>query len=156
MTSPDMSWFWKDLDSYLLKNKLKQTKQRQLIVEEFLKLNPHVEADLLYSEMRKKGQTIGIATIYRTLNLLTDAKLVEQRVSQDGKSFFELSFPNSHHDHLTCLDCGKIVEFENNDIENLQLKVAGQYGFQLASHRLELYGFCINKKNCSYKVSPKK
>lgn len=135
-------WFWKALDDYLSKNSLKQTKQRKVIVDEFLEMNPHVDAEQLYERLRKMGYAFGLATVYRTLNLLKEANLVDQLAFADGRSVFEVNAPGSHHDHLICVKCGVVVEFENEQIEQLQLGVAKKYGFILESHRLDLFGVC--------------
>ena len=137
-----LQWFWDGLDAYLSRNQLKQTKQRKLIVSQFLMMKTHVDAEELYESVRKEGHNIGLATIYRTLNLLKDAGLVEQSSFADGRAVFEVLKPGDHHDHLICVDCGKVVEFENEDIEDLQRKVAKEKGFDLTSHRLDLYGRC--------------
>ncbi len=135
-------WFWEALESFLGHHQLKQTKQRQVVIRHFLKLDRHVDADDLYGSIRKAGYNIGLATIYRTLNLLKEAGLVEQRLFADGRASYELLIPNLHHDHLICTTCGKIVEFENKEIERLQAQVAAEQRFTLSSHRLELYGLC--------------
>src|SRR6187402_3148867 len=75
----EFSWFWDSLDQYLAKHQLKQTKQRKLIVEHFLGLNTHLAAEDLHEAVRGGGHNIGLATIYRTLNLLADAGLAEQK-----------------------------------------------------------------------------
>jgi Fur family ferric uptake transcriptional regulator len=149
-TTGDFDWFWQRLNQYLAKNQLKQTKQRQMIVESFLGLASHVDAEDLHRAVRKQGQKIGLATIYRTLNLLTHAGLAEQKNFQDGRAVFEVLLPNEHHDHLLCLDCGKVIEFKNADIEKLQEQVAKAHGFILKSHQLDLYGSC-QKPGCSNK-----
>ena len=135
-------WFWQALDEYLDRHQMKQTKQRQLIVEHFLGMDNHVAAEDLHEALRSAGQNIGLATVYRTLNLLEQAGLVEQKSFGDGRSLFELSTPGEHHDHLVCLDCGRVVEFENAEIERLQEKVAAEHNFVLRSHCLDLFGQC--------------
>lgn len=135
-------WFWDGLDAYLLRHQLKQTKQRKHIVAQFLKMSNHVDVEDLYQKVRLEGHNIGLATIYRTLNLLKDAGLVNQHSFSDGRAVFEISKPGGHHDHLVCTKCGRIDEFENEEIEELQSKIAEQRGFILSSHRLELYGTC--------------
>jgi Fur family ferric uptake transcriptional regulator len=135
-------WFWDTWQRFLARKALKHTNQRLQVIKNFLKLNRHVDADTLYDSLRKAGHTVGLATIYRTLNLLKEAGLVEQRLFADGRATFELLVPHLHHDHLICTACGTIVEFENKEIERLQAQVADQYGYTLSSHRLELYGLC--------------
>lgn len=136
------SWFWERLDVYLGTKLLKQTKQRKTIINEFLKLGGHVPAEDLHDVVRSGGHNIGLATIYRTLNLLTEAGLVEKKQFTDGRWVFEVNEPGSHHDHLICLKCSKIVEFENDAIEELQKKVAKKHGFRLVDHNLDLFGYC--------------
>lgn len=137
-----LQWFWEGLDAYLARNQLKQTKQRKLIVKRFLEMKTHVDAEDLYESVRKDGHNIGLATIYRTLNLLKDAGLAEQNSFADGRAVFEINKPGDHHDHLVCVDCGKVVEFENEQIEELQRNVAKENHFVLTSHRLDLFGHC--------------
>lgn len=137
-----LQWFWEGLDGYLARKQLKQTKQRKLIVSRFLTMKTHVDAEELYESIRKEGFNIGLATIYRTLNLLRDAGLVEQNSFADGRAVFEISKPGGHHDHLVCTKCGRVIEFENEEIEKLQRAVALSHNFLLTSHRLDLYGLC--------------
>ncbi len=139
-----LKWFWTGLDEYLAKHNLKQTKQRKLIVEFFLSMKNHVDAEELYELARKKGTNIGLATIYRTLNLLKDAGLVDQSSFVNGRAVYEILEPGTHHDHLVCTKCGKVIEFSNDKIEELQIEVARTHGFRLSSHRLDLYGTCAS------------
>lgn len=140
-------WFWDVLNAYLIQQSLKQTRQRKVVVEEFLKLDRHVDAEDLHNIVRKRDPRVGLATVYRTLNLLKEAGLADQKSFRDGRSVFEVHRPDHHHDHLVCLDCGKIMEFENEEIETLQNQVADKLGFKLTGHRLDLYGHCL-KRNC--------
>jgi len=144
-TGATNKWFWDLLDDYLSKQSLKQTRQRKIVVEEFLRLDRHVDAEDLFNIVRKKDAKIGLATVYRTLNLLKEAGLADQKSFRDGRSVFEVHRPDQHHDHFICIDCGKVVEFENEEIEALQEKVAEQLGFKLAGHRLDLYGRCVRR-----------
>ena len=138
-------WFSEALDQYLAKKHLKQTKQRQAIVQLFLELKTHVSAEALRAAAQDAGLDVGLATIYRTLNLLAEAGLAEQKQFGDGHFVYEIVRPGAHHDHLICLDCGKVLEFENAEIERLQEKVAALHEFRLTSHRLDLFGHCLKK-----------
>lgn len=140
----EFAWFWESLNAYLDKSKLKHSKQRNQIIEYFLDMNDHVSAEELHAHARQQGSTAGMATIYRTLNLLKDAGLVEQKQFADGKAVFELEYPDSHHDHLICTKCGKVVEFEDERIEKLQEEVAKKYGMKLTHHSLDLFGVCVS------------
>lgn len=135
------------LNQHLQKNRLKSTKQRDIIVETFFKTQgEHIKIEELLQKVREHNPAIGYATVYRTLMLLVDAGVAHQRHFHDGQSRFELD-SNHHHDHLICTECGKIVEFENDHIENLQEQVAKRHGFSLTRHKMELYGFCSDCQN---------
>ena len=146
--TPGFAWFWEGLDQYLDTHHLKQTQQRKVIVEHFLRINAHVDADELHHRIRQEGHDIGLATIYRTLNLLKDAGIVEQQSFQDGRNVFEVASPNSHHDHLICTECGRVIEFEDAEIESLQKSIAAKFNMTLKSHRLDLFGTCIDRSAC--------
>ena len=126
---------------YLLKRNLKATRQRSLIVETFGRLRDHVSVEDLLAEVKKEDAAIGYATVYRTLNLLVEARLASIRHFGDRFARFEPR-QKEHHDHLICESCGKIVEFHDEEIEDLQEKVASRLGFKLSHHRHELYGLC--------------
>jgi len=129
---------WKE---YLQANSLNTTQQRETIVDEFLESEGHVSTDDLLERSRKKNKKIGYATVYRTLKLLVEAGLAQQRDFGDGQTRYETV--SHHHDHLICSKCGLVLEFEDEDIEELQEKVAQRLGgFKIVHHRLELYGLC--------------
>jgi Fur family ferric uptake transcriptional regulator len=137
-------WFWDRLDQYLAKAQLKQSKQRNYIIEEFLELDSHVSAEDLYSRLKDTEHNPGLATVYRTLNLLKEAGLVDQKQFADGKSVFEVLDPKAHHDHLICVSCHKVQEFANEEIETLQKQVAARYNFKLTHHTLDMFGLCAD------------
>ena len=91
---------------------------------------------------------VGYATVYRTLRLLAECKMANARHFGDGVTRYELADDEHHHDHLICVDCGAIVEFEDDAIELLQERVAERHGFTLQSHKHELYGHCT-QTDCS-------
>lgn len=127
---------------YLAKKGLKSTIQRDLIINEFCRQKGHITAEELYTKLRKKHSSLGLATVYRTLKILTEGKLAHERRFNDGYTRYELTHDDSHHDHLVCIECGRVEEFENDEIEELQNKVAAEYGFTINEHKLELYGLC--------------
>ncbi len=135
----------KDLSYILriLKEKgIKLTSQRKIILDTFLRLGGHVSVEEIFQEIRKKKKNIGLATVYRTFSLLKKAGLVSQREFGDGFSRFEVV--SSHHDHLICQKCGKVIEFKDERIEDIQEEIAKKFGFVLISHRHELIGICSN------------
>lgn len=120
---------------------LKVTGQRLAILKCLHDGRRHITAQELYEKVTVKNPEIGFATVYRFLRTLTEGGFVTEVRMGGLPARYELT-PKRHHDHLTCVQCGKIVEFENRTIENLQEKVASQFGFQLTHHILELYGVC--------------
>jgi Fur family ferric uptake transcriptional regulator len=128
------------LASYLNGMGLKHTKQRDLILVSFLESNQHISAEQLYQVVRSENPSVGFTTVYRTLKLLVDAGLAQERHFDDGLTRYEVE--HAHHDHLVCLMCGKIIEFESDEIENAQERIAAGYGFKIVRHRHELYGNC--------------
>lgn len=136
-------------DQQLKEAGLKVTSPR-LKVLEVLKATPdqHVSAEELYKMMIEQDEEIGLATIYRVLNQFDDAGIVTRHHFEGGKSVFELS-DKHHHDHLVCLKCGQVIEFEDDVIEERQLRVAEKYNIKLTHHSLYLYGECNDKEACA-------
>ena len=130
------------LHAYMEKKGLRSTGQRRLILETFFASPNHVSIEELLAKVRGKDKHVGYATVYRTLKLLTECGVAYERKFGDGLTRYELADEESHHDHLICLECGTITEFEEPQIERLQEKVAERYGFQLGTHKHELYGVC--------------
>jgi Fur family ferric uptake transcriptional regulator len=128
------------LKGHLAKHNLKLTRQREYILEEFLR-NEHITAEQMHRQVTKRDPRIGLATVYRTLNLFCEAGLAEAR-HFGSQTQYDNVVHKRHHDHLICTSCGKILEFENEAIEKLQEQVAAQYSFTITRHKLELYGLC--------------
>lgn len=128
------------LNRYLTEHGLKHTRQREVIVNVFLKSNKHIGIEELLKEARKVEPSIGYVTVYRTLMLLKDCGLAHQRHFGDGQSLFEKA--GNHHDHMICIKCGNITEFEDDRIEKMQEKIASEHHFKIVSHRHEIYGCC--------------
>lgn len=128
------------LKRYLGQRGLRSTRQRDLIIDAFLRSHRHVNAEELHRVVRQRDPNVGVATVYRTLRLLTESGLATARYFGDGQASYEVA--DHHHDHLICTSCGAIVEFENEAIEQLQLEVARRHGFTITHHKLELYGLC--------------
>ena len=140
------------LKSFLKEKGFKSTRQRDIIASEFLKTGEHVTAEELYRKINKKHKDIGLTTVYRTLKLLKKSGLAAERVFADNLTRYEPLSEEDHHDHLICLHCNAITEFENPKIERLQEKIAEDFGFYTVSHKMELYGYC---SACKDKLSVK-
>ncbi len=128
------------LSRYLERHGLKHTKQREAILAAFLEASGHITSEEIFEKVRMSHPDIGFTTVYRTMKLLCEAGLADERHFDDGITRYEI--PHEHHDHLICTRCGKIVEFECRMIETAQDEIAARYGFDLLRHRHELYGHC--------------
>lgn len=129
------------LRNHVSRNKLKSSSRRELILETLASIGRHVTAEELLREVRQHDTRIGAATVYRTLRVFQDSGIVAERRFEGGATRFEV-VGDEHHDHLICVACGLIIEFEDEVVEREQQRVASGYGFELRSHRHELYGVC--------------
>lgn len=128
--------------SYLKAGGLKLTPERGLILEAAFSTDNHFEVEDLLIKLRQQGDRVSKATIYRTLPLLVKSGLLREVVFGERHSHYEHVFGHKHHDHLICLCCGKIIEFANPSIENLQDKICKEHGFEAMGHRFEITGYC--------------
>ena len=139
----DASEAIEQFNQYLKSKKHKLTKQRSLITEVFFdpqKRADHPTVEELYLRVKARDNTVGHATIYRTLKLLVDAGLaLPNRIGED-LTRYEPEIPGEHHDHMICDSCGLIVEFEDELIEKLQKEIAKRLGFKLLDHSMNLIG----------------
>lgn len=133
-----------DQNKELKKAGLKVTLPRLKILEILQEPNnQHISAEDVYKILIEQGEDIGLATVYRVLNQFDDAGILDRHHFDGGKSVFEIS-RNTHHDHLVCLKCGKVIEFEDEVIEQRQEEVARKNNITLTHHSLYLYGVCSN------------
>ena len=124
---------------------LKMTDQRKVIVEVLSNSKDHPDVELVYKRASAIDKNIGIATVYRTIRLFEENNIIEKHEFKDGRFRYE-EVPEEHHDHLIDVRTGKVMEFQNDEIENLQQRVAKELGYELVDHRLELYGIPIKDK----------
>ena len=129
---------------------LKATLPRIKILEVFQQtVERHLTAEDVYKVLLADGSDVGLATVYRVLMQFEQAGILSRNHFESGKSVFELN-EGKHHDHLVCLDCGRVEEFFDAEIEKRQRAVAQARGFDLQEHALSLYAVCA-KKNCTHK-----
>ena len=133
---------------FIKRKGLKTTRQRNTIISTFFRLRGHISVEELLNEVKKANPRIGYATVYRTLHLLVESNLVEERRFGDGMARYEGHSDVEHHDHMICLECGEIFEFFNPRLEALQEKLAEENNFKIYRHRLELYGACQDLESC--------
>lgn len=127
---------------YLKDKGLKLTSERKEILKKVFSIHDHFDAEDLLFMLKKEGKEVSRASVYRTLNLLVDSSLVEKVDFGEGKAYYEHVFGHYHHDHLVCLDCGKVVQFEDPVIERRQEEICKDHGFQLDYHTLNIFGRC--------------
>ncbi len=140
----------------LLRNQgLRLTFQRQLILRRAVS-HLHFTAEELVRNVQAIDTTVSRGTVYRTLALLADAGVVEKHDFRYGPPNYEVTFAKAHHDHLMCVQCGEIIEFQEPRVEILQEAVVKRYGYQLLSHTHKLYGLCRTCKRTDPKCSPKR
>jgi len=109
----------------------------------------HLSAEDVHRTLASEGEEVGLATVYRVLTQFAQAGLLERHHFESGKAVFELN-RGSHHDHLVCLQCGKVEEFFDAEIEKRQIKIARERGFAIFDHSLSLYADCI-KSDCPHR-----
>jgi Fur family ferric uptake transcriptional regulator len=127
---------------YLKDNRYKQTKERLDLIGLLSNINSHFDADGLYEKARTASITASRASVYRTIALLKKSGLLNESIRQDGKALYEISPGKQHHDHLICVNCGRIEEFTDDVIEKHQEQIGKKYNFLIKEHRLEIRGYC--------------
>ena len=128
--------------SFLKRKGLKQTAQREEILETFLSQEKHLIAEELYIILRKRNQALGYATVYRTLKLLCEANLANEINLGDNSVHYEHKYGHDKHEHVVCVNCGKAVEFKMPEMEAVKKRIEKEHGFKLTRHSLKLFGFC--------------
>lgn len=137
---PCQDRLWRD---FCERQGLKSTRQRALILDVALGSDKHRTLDEIYEQVRGIPSGVGYATVYRTVRLLVEAGLLDERRFEDGVTRYEPVDPRGgHHDHLVCIDCGQLVEFHSEELERLQDTISAGLGYRLLDHRMELRGRC--------------
>lgn len=127
---------------HIQKKGLKRTAQRDLILDVFLRTEGHMSGEDLYRLVSAKDPSVGQTTVYRTLRLLTEAKLAREVRFGDGRAHYEHNYKHQHHDHMICSECGKIIEFYSPELEAIQDAMAAKHRFELTEHLLRMIGVC--------------
>ena len=134
----------KQFRDFISNTNLRMTRERKTIIEAVLKVQQHFTVSYLVESMAAEGNHISTSTVYRLIPHLLQARLIQKAPVSDcsDEQVYERVFDRPHHDHLICDICGEVIEFEDNDIEDLQQKVAQRHGYRLSRHILELHGVC--------------
>ena len=133
------------IEDRCLEKGLKMTEQRRVIARVLSEANDHPDAAEVYQRAADLDPRISMATVYRTICLFEDCSVLERLNFGDGRVRYEEA-SREHHDHLIDVKSGKIIEFQNTEIERLQREVAREFGYELVDHRLELYGIPLSGK----------
>jgi len=127
---------------YIKEKGLRNTPERETIIEEIFAIHDHFDVDELFLRLRNKKKRISKASLYRTIPLLIDSGLIKEVYFEDGHLHYEHIYGHKHHCHLRCLGCGKIIEFVDDSVETIQNRIGKKYDFAITSHRFELLGYC--------------
>ena len=139
----------------LLKERgVRLTTQRELVLRRAM-AHLHFTAEELVSDVRAVDQSVSRASVYRTLAMLQEAGVVEKHDFHYGPPNYEVTPGKAHHDHLMCVQCGEIIEFQEPRVEKLQDEIVKRYGYQLLSHTHKLYGLCPTCQRLSPRRTPK-
>ncbi len=132
----------KVFNAFAVRQGLRSTRQRDIILDVFLATHEHLSVEELYLKVKASHPGIGQATVYRTLKLFVEAGLAREMMLGDGQTRYEHQLAGEHHDHLVCTRCNAVIEFEDETIERLQQEIAKRHGFTLVSHKMQLCGIC--------------
>ncbi|MBM3646982.1 MAG: transcriptional repressor [Alphaproteobacteria bacterium] len=134
------------LETLCAERGLKMTDQRRVIARVLSEASDHPDVEAVHRRATAIDSNISIATVYRTVRLFEEAGILAKHDFGDGRARYEET-PEEHHDHLIDIQSGKVVEFHNDEIEELQRRIAEKAGYRLVGHRLELYGVPLDGKD---------
>ncbi|MGM0502683.1 MAG: Fur family transcriptional regulator [Bacillota bacterium] len=132
-----------NLKSILAANNYKLTSQRKQILKVLLdNKGEHLSAEDIYGILKENNPSIGLATVYRTLELFCELGLIQQLDFDEERKRYEIEGDDSHHHHLVCLNCNKIIEFNDQIIENFEQDLQQEHNFEVTEHKIKFYGYC--------------
>ena len=134
------------IETLCIEKGMKMTGQRRVIARVLSLAEDHPDVEEVHRRAAELDSRISIATVYRTVRLWEEADILERHDFGDGRSRYE-EVTDDHHDHLIDMKSGRVIEFQNEEIEKLQEKIANAYGMKLVGHRLELYGVPLKNGN---------
>ena len=127
---------------YLSRHNLKMTRERRVILDHVVSVRGHFDVDDLLVRLRKAGHGVSRATLYRNLPRLVDSGLIHKVEMAHGQARYELMVGRHHHDHMICLGCGTILEFESPEVERIQVQVCRRKRFVMTGHTHQIRGYC--------------
>ena len=135
---------------FLKRGKNRITPERFEILDAVIEFEGHFSADELYVYMKNNNSLVSRATVYNTLEKLTECQLVSIRNFGDNLKKYESNFKKQNHDHIICLDCGRIIEIFDNNLQAMPEKICAEYGLEPVSYSFNIFSRCKNYKNCPY------
>jgi Fur family transcriptional regulator, ferric uptake regulator len=135
---------------FLKSEKNRITPERFEVMDSALDYEGHFGADDLYILMKNQNSSVSRATVYKTLELLVQCHLISKRNFGDNLTRYESNFKKQRHDHLICMDCGRIVEFADDRIKELPQQISDENGFDVESYSFNIFARCKNTKTCKY------
>ncbi|MCM8556309.1 Fur family transcriptional regulator [Sphingomicrobium sediminis] len=133
-----------DIEAICAEKGLRITEQRRIIAKVLSESDDHPDVEMLHERASAIDANISIATVYRTVRLFEEAGILERHEFGDGRSRYEAA-SDAHHDHLIDVESGEVVEFVDDELEELQRRIAEKLGYRLVDHRMELYGVALNR-----------
>jgi Fur family ferric uptake transcriptional regulator len=135
---------------FLKRKKYRNTQERYNVIDRIGQLDRHFSADELYLYMNGEGDRISRATIYSTLDLLTQCGILMKHRFHGDSAHYELASRMPNHDHLICTECGRIVEFRDEGIDTLRDRICGELGFRPVTHSLQIFAICHDPLTCEH------
>jgi len=135
---------------YLRRKKYRSTQERSAVLDRIAELDRHFSADELYLYMNSLGDRVSRATVYSTLDLLTQCSILMKHRFQGESAHFELASRMPNHDHLICTECGRIVEFREQGVDTISEVVASGLGFRPLTHSLQIFAVCHDPSTCEH------
>ena len=152
-SKPDIADLKHQFADYLKRKKYRNTQERSNVLDRIAEIDDHFSADELYLFMNSQGDKVSRATIYSTLDLLTQCNILMKHRFQGESAHFELSSRMPHHDHLICMECGRIVEFREERIDAIRDDVADGLGFKPMKHSLQIFAVCHDPTTCEHNTT---
>lgn len=128
--------------SFIKGKGLRNTPEREEVIVEIFATQDHFDVDELYLRLRNTGSRVSKASIYRNIPLIMECGLIKEVWHEDGHMHYEPVYGQNHHCHLRCLQCGKIIEFVENDLKDMEKRLAKKHSFEILDHRLDMVGYC--------------
>jgi Fur family ferric uptake transcriptional regulator len=128
--------------SFIKGKGLRNTPEREEIILEIFVSPDHFDVDELYLRLRNTGSRVSKASIYRNIPLIMECGLIKEVWHEDGHMHYEPVYGQTHHCHLRCLGCGKVIEFVEEDLKDMQERLAKKHDFDIVDHRLDVVGYC--------------